>query len=213
MSNDGIDLDCCVNVTIDDYYYIGGDDAIMVKAGYGVPGQTYGRTSENITVRNARIDYSGGIGVGVEIAAGARNVTYRDIIMNNSIKGIKVQSERMMGGFIEDISFYNVTLLNMIHPFMFTLDYNHHVSGTSNTPKWKNVFLDNIVSDNSTYTWVMQGTPESWLQNLVLGRINITNIQRDYVASCYNVTGMCNNATIIPYCPACIKEETSMYIV
>ena len=25
MSNDGIDLDCCVNVTIDDYYYIGGE--------------------------------------------------------------------------------------------------------------------------------------------------------------------------------------------
>uniref|UniRef100_A0A914DQX8 C-type lectin domain-containing protein n=1 Tax=Acrobeloides nanus TaxID=290746 RepID=A0A914DQX8_9BILA len=159
----------------------------MVKAGNGVRGQTYGMTSENITVRNARIDYSGGIGVGVEVGAGVRNVTYRDIIMNNSIYGIKVQSERMMGGFMEDIFFFNVTLLNMFRPFVFWLDYNHHFNGTSNTPKWKNVFLDNIVTDNTTNTWLMA----------------------NYVASCSNVIGMCNNATVFPYCPSCIKEETT----
>uniref|UniRef100_A0A914D6U0 Uncharacterized protein n=1 Tax=Acrobeloides nanus TaxID=290746 RepID=A0A914D6U0_9BILA len=106
---------------------------------------------------------------------------------------------------MEDIRFYNVTLLNVIHPFFFTLNYDHSINGTSNTPEWKNVYLDNIVTDNSTYTWVMQGTPENWLQNLVLGHINNTNIQIDYVASCYNVTGTCNNATVIPYCPSCIK--------
>ena len=78
----------------------------MVKAGKGVRGQTYGMTSENITIRNARIDYSGGIGVGVEVAAGVRNVTYRDIIMNNSIYGIKVQSERMMGGKAESNCYF-----------------------------------------------------------------------------------------------------------
>jgi hypothetical protein len=114
---------------------------------------------------------------------------------------------------MEDIFFFNVTLLNVFRPFVFWLDYNHHVNGTSNTPKWKNVFLDNIVTDNTTNTWLMVGTPESWLQNLVLGHINNTNVQANYVASCSNVTGMCNNATVFPYCPSCIKEETSMYIV
>uniref|UniRef100_A0A914E066 Uncharacterized protein n=1 Tax=Acrobeloides nanus TaxID=290746 RepID=A0A914E066_9BILA len=107
---------------------------------------------------------------------------------------------------MEDIRFYNVTLLNVIHPFFFTLNYDRHINGTSNTPKWKNVYLDNIVTDNSTYTWVMQGNPESWLQNLVLGHINNTNVQTGYVASCYNVTGTCNNATVTPYCPSCIKK-------
>ena len=41
---------------------------------------------------------SDGIGVGTEIGAGVRNVTYRDITINGSVRGINVQSERLMDG-------------------------------------------------------------------------------------------------------------------
>lgn len=70
----------------------------MVKAGLRENGLKYGRTSENITVRNVIVEMSDGIGVGVEIGAGVLNVTYQNVSVNGSVRGINVQSERLMGG-------------------------------------------------------------------------------------------------------------------
>jgi polygalacturonase len=50
-NTDGFDIDCSVNVTVEDSFYSGGDDAIAVKSGIDYLGRTFGRTTQDIIVR------------------------------------------------------------------------------------------------------------------------------------------------------------------
>src|SRR5688572_26070300 len=74
-NTDGIDIDCSVNVLVENVYYAGGnakinvakiffvlgDDFIAVKSGIDWLGRTYGRTTENVLVKNCTVGSTHGI--------------------------------------------------------------------------------------------------------------------------------------------------------
>uniref|UniRef100_A0A914D545 Pectate lyase superfamily protein domain-containing protein n=1 Tax=Acrobeloides nanus TaxID=290746 RepID=A0A914D545_9BILA len=74
-----------------------GDDAIAVKSGKDYLGRTYGRTTENVLVRNFTVGTTAGLAIGSEMSAGIRNVTFKDIVMNGSAYGISMKSDRGRG--------------------------------------------------------------------------------------------------------------------
>ena len=86
------------------------DDAIAVKSGINWFGRTYGRTTENVLIRNVTVGQPGfksnsGLSIGSEMSAGVRNVTFDNCRMYGSITGIFVKTERPRGGR-EAPSFY-----------------------------------------------------------------------------------------------------------
>jgi hypothetical protein len=81
-------------------FFASDDDAIAVKSGRNYLGRTFGRTSENITIRNMTVGNSQGLSVGSEVSGGARNVTFENIFMNGTVYGPHVKSLRSRGGLI-----------------------------------------------------------------------------------------------------------------
>ena len=69
-NTDGIDVQCCQNVLIENSGYTGGDDAIAVSAGNDHGGLQYGRITENIFVRNFTVGNSDGLSIGSGTSAG-----------------------------------------------------------------------------------------------------------------------------------------------
>ena len=69
-----------------------------MKAGNDEYGRKYGRTTENVMVRNLTVGYSNGFAVGAEMAAGVRNVTFKDSIINGSLHAILLKCMLGMGG-------------------------------------------------------------------------------------------------------------------
>uniref|UniRef100_A0A914WRR4 Glycoside hydrolase family 28 n=1 Tax=Plectus sambesii TaxID=2011161 RepID=A0A914WRR4_9BILA len=97
-NTDGFDIDCSVNVLLENSYYSGGDDAIAVKSGIDYLGRTFGRTTENVMVRNMSIGTSHGLSIGSEMSGGVRNITFKDIFVNGSAAGPRIKSQRGRGG-------------------------------------------------------------------------------------------------------------------
>ena len=52
---DGIDIDACQRVLVEDSYFSVTDDAICVKSGLDWYGRTYGRPTRDVLVRNCEI--------------------------------------------------------------------------------------------------------------------------------------------------------------
>jgi polygalacturonase len=73
---DGIDLDACQRVLVENSYFSVTDDAICVKSGLDWYGRTYGRPTRDVLVRNCEIAAGAGPTIGSEMSGGVRNVTF-----------------------------------------------------------------------------------------------------------------------------------------
>ena len=80
--------------------HILGDDAIAVKSGKDYNGRTFGRTSENILIRNVTIFNSSntGLSIGSEMSGGVRNVTFMEIFSNHCANAAVIKIARGRGG-------------------------------------------------------------------------------------------------------------------
>lgn len=105
-TNDGIDLDCCRNVTVSDCIIRTGDDGITIRA-YGVPLVTP-QDCENIVITNCVISSFGDYGV--RIGVGNRDIRHcllSNLLIHDSHSGIGIISRfspKSPGVNIEDIA-------------------------------------------------------------------------------------------------------------
>lgn len=100
-NNDGIDVDCCTDVTIDGCYIENGDDAIVLKSTKNLPCQ-------NISVQNCTVKTKGaGFKVGTESVGDFKNVTYKNnkIIFANgcAVKIVPVDGAKVQGVLVENV--------------------------------------------------------------------------------------------------------------
>lgn len=75
-NRDGIDIDSCRDVVVEDSYFASGDDTLCVKSGLDFFGQRYNRPSRDIIFRNITTGGGYGITIGSEISGGVENVTF-----------------------------------------------------------------------------------------------------------------------------------------
>jgi len=124
---DGIDIDSCRNVHISNCTVNAPwDDAIVLKSSYSL-GQA--RPTEQVTITNCTVtgiyklpspndepSYVGRIKIGTETNGDIRNVVVSNCVFEGC-HGLAVESED--GGAVEDISFSNITMRNLIGPPFF----------------------------------------------------------------------------------------------
>ena len=72
---DGIDVDACSDVLVEDCHISVADDALVVKSGIDWLGRTYGRSAQNILFRRCTVDSGEGLTIGSEMSGGVHNVT------------------------------------------------------------------------------------------------------------------------------------------
>lgn len=112
-NGDGMDVDSCDGVTIEDCDINTGDDAISLKSGRGLAAQNLNRPTENIVIRGCRLQSSlyAAIGLGTEMSGGIRNVRIEDCVLSGRQNCIFIKSRDGRGGYMENISGENLTVL------------------------------------------------------------------------------------------------------
>ena len=79
QNGDGIDVESCKNVLIENSTFDVGDDGICIKSGRDEAGRKRGKPTENMLVRNCVVYHAhGGFVIGSEMSGGARNLFVED---------------------------------------------------------------------------------------------------------------------------------------
>lgn len=112
-NGDGIDVDSCDGVLIEKCDINTGDDAISLKSGRGLAAQNLDRPTQNVVIRDCRLQSSiyAAIGLGTEMSGGVRNVKIQNCVLSGKQNAIFIKSRDGRGGFMENISGENLTIL------------------------------------------------------------------------------------------------------
>jgi len=110
-NTDGIDIDCCRDVTVSDCVITTGDDAVTVR---GCPEKLLGKVkvSENIVIENITASVSA-CGVRIGVGSGViRHVMINNLVVRNAEFGICIQSVygQSKGVEISDIAIANASI-------------------------------------------------------------------------------------------------------
>jgi polygalacturonase len=123
-TNDGIDIDCCRNVTVSDCIIDVADDAIAVRGNWKKLKTK--RPCENITVSNCVL--SAGYACAVRVGVGdgiIRNCLFNNIVVPHAGTGILVQSRYSLeseGVAISNVDFTNIRIAESKRPFSLYLE-------------------------------------------------------------------------------------------
>lgn len=111
MNTDGVDIDCCRDVTVSDCIFRTGDDAIAIR---GAPRRLKDRTRvcENVTVNNC-VAYVSACGCRIGVGDGViRHVTISNLVVHQAELGICIQSVygKSSGVDISDVAVSNASI-------------------------------------------------------------------------------------------------------
>lgn len=190
-NTDGLDPESCTDVLVLGTYISVGDDCIAIKSGKIYMAQKYHTPTSNMIVRQCCMrDGHGAVTVGSEIAAGVKDVHIKDCLFLNTDRGLRVKTRRGRGklSVLDDISFENIDMDNVMTPFVVNSFYfcdpdgkTEYVGSTKalpvddRTPSIKRLTFKNINAANchvaGTYIY---GLPESKIEKLTFENINFS---------------------------------------
>lgn len=123
-STDGIDIDSCEKVLVENCIIACNDDSICVKSGRDADGLRVNRICQNVVIQNCRILTGCGVTLGSETSGGIKNITIRNIRYKNTDCGFRIKSAKTRGGLIEDILVENLEMINVKYPFNMCLNWH-----------------------------------------------------------------------------------------
>lgn len=111
-NGDGIDVDSSSNITINHCDIDTGDDAISLKSGRGDKAAKLARPTQGVVIKNCTLHSTfAALGIGSEISAGVRDVKIQDCTLSGRQNAIFFKSRDGRGGFLENITGENLTIL------------------------------------------------------------------------------------------------------
>ena len=190
-NTDGLDPESCKNVLVLGTYISVGDDCIAIKSGKIYMGKKHKTPTSNMVVRQCCMrDGHGAVTVGSEIAAGVKDVHIRDCIFMNTDRGLRVKTRRGRGkdSVLDDISFENIDMDNVMTPFVVNSFYFCDPDGKTEyvasktplpvderTPAIKRLTFKDIKATNchvaATYIY---GLPESKIECLTFENVAVS---------------------------------------
>ena len=192
---DGIDVDSCRNVWIENCDINTSDDSISLKSGRGAQAVAIGRPTEDVVITNCTlVDHRFAcVGIGSETSGGIRNVRITHCRCTAHSDAIYIKTRIGRGGVIENISgdeldvqgggFLRVNLVSSGN----SNTANDPVAGLAGYPIGQNFSFTNIRLANTTLLAdVSKIAPEQPLHGLVLSHITGTCAKGISLA---NITG------------------------
>lgn len=183
-NTDGIDIDCCRRVSIENCNIEGGDDAIAIKSDGGKLG-TDDRPCENIVVSNCILSSppACAVRVGYEGDSPIKNLTFSNLAVYNSNHGIDIISilpDRgdafpiIKGTRIENIQFSNIVMQNVRQPIYLWMGNDRKDIGSS--CYMKNIRISNLIA-KSIGTSFIGSTMDKNIENIFLSDIHIIPVK------------------------------------
>jgi polygalacturonase len=184
VNGDGIDVESCRDVLIENSTFDAGDDGICVKSGRDEDGRRRGRPTENMIVRNNIVYRAhGGFVVGSEMSGGVRNIFVSDCSFIGTDIGLRFKTVRGRGGVVEKIFVKNISMRNIRHQAVF-LDMYYFAkppsiaevyAGTAKdsvppvteaTPQFRDIHISNVVCDGAEEGIFVRGLPEMNIRDI-----------------------------------------------
>jgi len=124
-SSDGIDIDSCKRVRVNNVYIDVNDDCISIKSGKDADGLRVNRPAEDIVIENSHFAYGhGGVAMGSETSGGIRNVEVRNCISDSgNWAPIRFKTQPSRSGVVENITYRDMKLHETRQAFEFNLEW------------------------------------------------------------------------------------------
>ncbi|WP_127590209.1 glycoside hydrolase family 28 protein [Paenibacillus lautus] len=188
QNGDGLDIDSCKDVTVENSSFDVGDDAICLKSGKNEAGRLLAKPSERISIRNCTVYHGhGGIVVGSEMSGGIKDVYVSDCTFIGTDIGIRFKSCRGRGGVVENILIERIRMRDIDgDAISFNLYYEGKAGSgeyqdeamlpvTEETPVFRNMVIQDIVCSGAQTALLINGLPEMPVENLTVKRFAITS--------------------------------------
>lgn len=183
QNSDGIDIESCRRVKVKGCTLSVGDDGICLKSGLNAVGRRRAAPTEDVEVSGCTV-YAGhgGFVIGSEMSGGVRRIVVSNCVFIGTDSGVRFKSTRGRGGRVEDI---RLSGLRMADIAGHAIDINLYYAGrapteeeisqevpaapvTEETPVFRDIRLENIVSVGSRAALVVRGLPEMPVRGLAI---------------------------------------------
>jgi hypothetical protein len=197
-NNDGCNPESSQDVWINNCYFDTGDDCIAIKSGRNADGRRVNVPTENVVIQNCSMkDGHGGVVIGSEISGGGRNIFAEDCMMDspNLERALRIKTNSMRGGIVENVYLRNI-IVGQVADAVFRVNYYYGEGDVGPfTPIVRNVEINNLTCEQSTYALRMEGYERSPIENIRLINCQISNTSRDNILSAIQNLGL-NSVTI-----------------
>ncbi|XP_019163792.1 PREDICTED: probable polygalacturonase isoform X1 [Ipomoea nil] len=201
----GIVPDSSNHVCIENSNISMGQDAIALKSGWDEYGIAYGKPTENVHIRDVRLQSTEGAGVafGSEMSGGISNVLVENLLVHESLVGIELKTARGRGGYIQGVILSGVEMENVSVGIKATGYVDTHPDDNFDPnayPVVSNITFKDIVGTNISTAGNFTGLPESPFTSICLSDIYFS-ISPDTSTPqwvCYAVSGVSSNVSPEP---------------
>lgn len=187
QNGDGIDVESCKNVLIENSVFDVGDDALCMKSGRDEEGRKRNMPAENIIIRGCTVYAAhGGFVIGSEMSGGAKNIYVSDCSFIGTDIGLRFKTTRGRGGVVENIYVNNISMKDIGgEAILFDMYYMAKdpvpLAGEKRelpkvemkpvdegTPQFKNFHISNIYCNGAEKAVFIRGLPEMHVKDLTL---------------------------------------------
>lgn len=187
QNGDGIDVESCKNVLIENSVFDVGDDALCMKSGRDVEGRKRGMPTENVIIKGCTVYAShGGFVIGSEMSGGARNIYVSNCTFIGSDIGLRFKTTRGRGGVVENIFIKDIYMKDIpAEAILFDMYYMakdpvalvgekrelpkvEFKAVDETTPSFRNFHISNVYCNGAEKGIFLRGVPEMHVKNIVL---------------------------------------------
>ena len=187
QNGDGIDVESCSNVLIENSVFDVGDDALCMKSGRDAEGRKRGMPTQNVIIRGCTVYAShGGFVIGSEMSGGARNMYISNCTFIGTDIGLRFKTTRGRGGVVENIFIKDIYMKDIpAEAILFDMYYMakdpvpllgekrelpkvEAKPVDETTPVFKNFHISNVYCNGAAKGIFVRGLPEMHIKDIVL---------------------------------------------
>ena len=192
QNGDGIDIESCKNILLENSTFDVGDDGICIKSGRDEAGRKRGMPTENLLVRNCTVYHAhGGFVIGSEMSGGAKNIYVENCTFIGTDIGLRFKTTRGRGGIVKNIYINNINMKDIVaEAILFDMYYAAQdpvvlvgekreapkvvmLPVNETTPQFQNFYVSNIVCNGAQKAVFIRGLPEMHIKNIELNNMII----------------------------------------
>lgn len=193
QNGDGIDIESCKNVLVENSVFDVGDDGICIKSGRDEEGRKRNMPTENLLVQNCTVYHAhGGFVIGSEMSGGAKNIYVNDCTFIGTDIGLRFKTTRGRGGVVENIFINGITMKDIVgEAMLFDMYYAAKdpiaLAGEKReapvvefkkvdetTPQLKNIFIKNVVCNGAEKAIFVRGLPEMNIHDITIENFTVS---------------------------------------
>jgi polygalacturonase len=126
-----------------------------------------------------------GISIGSETAGGVRNVTVKNCTFENTENGLRIKSDSRRGGLVENISYENISMTNVMPAITLTCVYQQNSAGDARQqpvpaakgdriPIYRDIVIKNLTATCPGAAGLIQGLLGNCISNVLLENVTIS---------------------------------------